>query len=97
MALEPAASSLLLRLTQARIGDTLHDGNGTVVTVVNAFTTVNPATEGIVRAGCVPPKVNPAERRDRGEANATGQQSGVAGMAGSQRFRGAQPGFGSAS
>ena len=50
VALEPAASSLLLRLTQARIGDTLHDGNGTVVTVVNAFTTVNPATEGIVRA-----------------------------------------------
>ena len=50
MAFEPAASSLLLRLTQARIGDTLHDGNGTVVTVVNAFTTVNPATEGIVRA-----------------------------------------------
>ena len=46
VALEPAASSLLLRLTQARIGDTLHDGNGTVVTVVNAFTTVNPATEG---------------------------------------------------
>ena len=39
VALEPAASSLLLRLTQARIGDTLHDGNGTVVTVVNAFTT----------------------------------------------------------
>ena len=25
VALEPAASSLLLRLTQARIGDTLHD------------------------------------------------------------------------
>ena len=50
VALEPAAISLLLRLTQARIGDTLHDGNGTVVTVVNAFTTVNPATEGIVRA-----------------------------------------------
>ena len=26
VALEPAASSLLLHLTQARIGDTLHDG-----------------------------------------------------------------------
>ena len=45
MALEPAAISLLLHLTQARIGDTLHDGNGTRVTVVNAFTTENPATE----------------------------------------------------
>ena len=32
-------------------------------------------------AGCVPPKVNAAERRDRGEANTTGQQSGVTGMA----------------
>ena len=31
-----------LRLTQARIGDTLHDGNGTRVAIVNAFTTVNP-------------------------------------------------------
>ena len=28
-------------LTRARIGDTLHDGNGTRVVVVNAFTTVN--------------------------------------------------------
>ena len=50
VALEPAASSLLLRLTQARIGDTLYDGNVTRVTVVNAFATVNPATEAIVRA-----------------------------------------------
>ena len=50
VALEPAASSLLLHLTQARIGDTLHDGNGTRVTIVNAFTTVNPATAAIVRA-----------------------------------------------
>ena len=31
-------------------GDTLHDGNGTRVAVVNAFTTVNPDTEAIVRA-----------------------------------------------
>ena len=42
---EPAARPRFLRLTQARIGDTLHDGNGPHVTVVNAFTTVNPATE----------------------------------------------------
>ena len=40
----------MLRLTQARIGDTLHDGNGTRVAVVNAFTTVNPDTEVTVRA-----------------------------------------------
>ena len=39
-----------LRLTRARIGDTLHDGNGTRVVVVNAFTTVNPETGAIVRA-----------------------------------------------
>ena len=39
-----------LRLTQARIGDTLHDGNGTRVAIVNAFTTVNPETETTVRA-----------------------------------------------
>ena len=39
-----------MRLTQARIGDTLHDGNGTRVAVVNAFTTVNPDTDAIVRA-----------------------------------------------
>ena len=35
---------------QDRIGDTLHDGNGTRVAVVNALTTVNPDTEAIVRA-----------------------------------------------
>ena len=39
-----------LRLTQARIGDTLYNGNGTRVAVVTAFTTVNPDTEAIVRA-----------------------------------------------
>ena len=39
-----------MRLTQARIGDTLHDGNGTQVKIVNAFTTVNPQTEATVRA-----------------------------------------------
>ena len=39
-----------MRLTQARIGDTLHDGNGTRVAVVNAFTTVNRHTDAIVRA-----------------------------------------------
>ena len=39
-----------LRLTQARIGDTLHDGNGTRVAIVNAFTTVKPETVAIVRA-----------------------------------------------
>lgn len=38
---EPAARPRRLRLTQARIGDTLHDDNGTRVAVVNAFTTVN--------------------------------------------------------
>ena len=38
-----------MRLTQARIGDTLHDGNGTRVAVVNAFTSVNPNTDAIVR------------------------------------------------
>ena len=38
------------RLTQARIGDTLDDGNGTRVAIVNAFTTVNPETEATVRA-----------------------------------------------
>ena len=48
--LEPAANSPPLRLTRARIGDTLHDGNGTRVTVVNAFTTVNPETATVVRA-----------------------------------------------
>ena len=39
-----------LRLTQARIGDTLHDGNGTQVAIVDAFTTVNRNTDAIVRA-----------------------------------------------
>ena len=39
----------MLRLTQARIGDTLHDGNGTRVAIVNAFTTVNPESEATVR------------------------------------------------
>ena len=38
------------RLTQARIGDTLHNGDGTRVAIVNAFTTVNPETEATVRA-----------------------------------------------
>ena len=47
---EPAARPRFLRLTQARIGDTLHDGNGTHVTVVNAFTTVKPETEATVLA-----------------------------------------------
>ena len=39
-----------MRLTQARIGDTLHDGNGTRVAIVNAFTTVNRETGATVRA-----------------------------------------------
>ena len=47
---ELAARPRFLRLTQARIGDTLQGGNGTRVAVVNAFTTVNPDTEAIVRA-----------------------------------------------
>ena len=47
---EPAARSRPLRLTQARIGDTLHDGNGTRLAIVNAFTTVKPETEVTVRA-----------------------------------------------
>ena len=33
-----------------RIGDTLQDGDGARVVVVNAFTTVNPETEAVVRA-----------------------------------------------
>ena len=45
---EAVARPRLLRLTQARIGDTLHDGNGTRVAVVNAFTTVNPESEATV-------------------------------------------------
>ena len=47
---ETVARPRRLRLTRARIGDTLHDGNGTRVTIVNAFTTVNPETEATVRA-----------------------------------------------
>ena len=47
---DTAARPRPLRLTQARIGDTLHDGNGTRVVIVNAFTTVNPETEATVRA-----------------------------------------------
>lgn len=39
MSTETAARLRPLRLTQARIGDTLHDGNGTRVAIVNAFTT----------------------------------------------------------
>lgn len=44
------AAARLRRLTQARIGDTLHDGNGARVAVINAFTTVNPETGATVRA-----------------------------------------------
>ena len=47
---ETAARPRPLRLTQARIGDTLHDGNGTRVEIVNAFTTVKPETDATVRA-----------------------------------------------
>ena len=47
---ETAARPRPLRLTQARIGDTLHDGNGTRVAIINAFTTVKPATDATVRA-----------------------------------------------
>ena len=50
VSMETAARPRLLRLTQARIGDTLHDGNGTVVAIVNAFTTVNAETDATVRA-----------------------------------------------
>ena len=39
-----------LRLTQARIGNALHDGNGTRVAIVDAFATVNPEAEATVRA-----------------------------------------------
>ena len=38
------------RLTQARFGDTLDDGDGTRVAIVNASTTVNPGAEATVRA-----------------------------------------------
>ena len=47
---ETAARRWPLRLTQARIGDMLHDGNGTQVAIANAFTTVNPRTGATVRA-----------------------------------------------
>ena len=47
---ETAARPRPLRLTQARIGDTLHDRIGTPVTIVNAFTTVDPETEVTVHA-----------------------------------------------
>ena len=47
---QPTARPKPLRLTQARIGDTLHDGNGTRVAIVNAFTTVNRDTDATVRA-----------------------------------------------
>ena len=50
MSTETAARPRPLRLTQARIGDTLHDSNGTRVAIVNVFTTVNPETEATVRA-----------------------------------------------
>ena len=50
MSTETAARPRPLRLTQARIGDTLHDGNNTRVAIVNAFTTVKPETEATVRA-----------------------------------------------
>ena len=50
MITETAARPRPLRLTQARIGDTLHDGNGIRVTIVNAFTTLKPETEATVRA-----------------------------------------------
>ena len=47
---EHTDSARPMRLTQARIGDTFHDGNGTRVAIVNAFTTVNPETGATVRA-----------------------------------------------
>lgn len=51
MSTETAARPRPLRLTQARIGDTLYDdGDGTRVAIVNAFTTVNPETDATVRA-----------------------------------------------
>ena len=46
----PAPPGGKLRRRAAPIGDTLHDGNGTRVAIVNAFTTVNPETEATVRA-----------------------------------------------
>ena len=51
MSTETGARPRPLRLTQARIGDTLYDdGDGTRVAIVNAFTTVNPETDATVRA-----------------------------------------------
>lgn len=50
MSTEAAARRRLLCLTQARIGDTLDDGDGTWVAIVNGFTTVNPETAATVRA-----------------------------------------------
>ena len=50
MRTETSARPRPLRLTQGRIGDTLDDGNGTRVAIVNAFTTVKPETEATVRA-----------------------------------------------
>ena len=47
---ETAARPRPLRLTQARIGGMLHDGNGTRVAIVNAFLTVKPETGVAVRA-----------------------------------------------
>ena len=44
------AAARRIRLTQARIGDTLHDGTGARVTVTDVFTTVNPETGATVRA-----------------------------------------------
>ena len=46
---ETAARPRPIPLTQARIGDTLHDGNGARVLVINAFTAVNPETQATVR------------------------------------------------
>ncbi len=50
MTTETAARPRPLRLTQARVGDTLHDGDGIRVMIVNAFTTLKPETEATVRA-----------------------------------------------
>ena len=50
MSTETAARPRPLRLTQARIGDTLHDSDGIRVAIINAFKTVNPETEATVRA-----------------------------------------------
>ena len=50
MSTETAARPRPLRLTRVRIGDTLHDANGTRVEIVNAFTSLNPETVVTVRA-----------------------------------------------